>query len=106
MGKTYRSVIAVCCAFACAAVQAQQYPSKPITLVVPFTPGGGTDFMARVFSERLARALGVQVLVDNRPGAGGTIGTEYAGRAEPNGYTLLVGSVSTISINPHLYKNL
>ena len=101
-----KAVIAAWFLFACAAVQAQQYPSKPITMIVPFTPGGGTDFMARVFSERLARALGVQVLVDNRPGAGGTIGTEYAGRAEPNGYTLLMGSVSTISINPHLYKNL
>ena len=87
-------------------VAAQPYPSKPITMVVPFTPGGGTDLMGRLFSERLSKSLGVQVIVDNRPGAGGTIGTEYAARAEPNGYTLLMGSVSTISINPSLYKNL
>lgn len=85
---------------------AQSYPARPITMIVPFPPGGGTDIMARVFSEKIGRALGVQVLVDNRPGAGGTIGTEFAARAEPNGYTLLMGSVSTISINPSLYKNL
>ncbi len=85
---------------------AQTYPAKPITMVVPFTPGGGTDFMARVYSDRLSKGLGVQILVENRPGAGGTIGTEAAGRAAPDGYTLLMGSVSTISINPSLYKNL
>ncbi len=87
-------------------VTAQTYPTKPITMVVPFTPGGGTDLMGRLFSERLSRALGVQVIVDNRPGAGGTIGTELAARAAPDGYTLLMGSVSTISINPSLYKDL
>jgi len=91
---------------ACASIAWAQYPSKPVTMVVPFTPGGGTDFMARIYSERLSKALGVQLLVENRPGAGGTIGTEHAGRAAPDGYTLLMGSVSTISINPSLYRNL
>jgi tripartite-type tricarboxylate transporter receptor subunit TctC len=100
------AAIAAALAAPAAPAAAQAYPSKTITMVVPFTPGGGTDFMARLYAERLARALGVQVLVDNRPEAGGTIGTEAAARAEPNGYTLLMGSVSTISINPSLYKNL
>ena len=89
-----------------ATAQAQDYPVKPITMIVPFTPGGGTDIMARLVADKLGRALGQSILVDNRAGAGGTIGTELAARAEPNGYTLMMGSVSTISINPSLYKKL
>lgn len=94
------------CCLAAVASAAEDYPSKPITMIVPFTPGGGTDIMARLVADKLSRALGKPVLVDNKPGAGGTIGTELAARAEPNGYTLMMGSVSTISINPSLYKNL
>lgn len=86
--------------------QASDYPVKPITMIVPFTPGGGTDIMARLVADKLGRALGQSILVDNKAGAGGTIGTELAARAEPNGYTLMMGSVSTISINPSLYKKL
>ncbi|HUN69506.1 MAG TPA: tripartite tricarboxylate transporter substrate binding protein [Burkholderiales bacterium] len=104
--KALAWLLAACGAAFAPAAAAQAYPSRPITMVVPFTPGGGTDLMGRLFSDRLSKGLGVQVIVDNRPGAGGTIGTEYAARAEPNGYTLLMGSVSTISINPSLYKNL
>ena len=89
-----------------ALAQVADYPNKPITMIVPFTPGGGTDIMARLVAERLGRALGQPVVVENKAGAGGTIGTELAARSEPNGYTLMMGSVSTISINPSLYKNL
>jgi tripartite-type tricarboxylate transporter receptor subunit TctC len=89
-----------------ALAQGADYPNKPITMIVPFTPGGGTDIMARLVAERLGRALGQPVVVENKAGAGGTIGTELAARSEPNGYTLMMGSVSTISINPSLYKNL
>jgi tripartite-type tricarboxylate transporter receptor subunit TctC len=99
------AILAACWAAMPLSAAAQAYPARPITMVVPFTPGGGTDIMARVFSDKISRSLGVQVLVDNRPGAGGTIGTDLAARAEPNGYTLLMGSVSTISINPSLYKS-
>jgi tripartite-type tricarboxylate transporter receptor subunit TctC len=84
----------------------QSYPNRPITLVVPFTPGGGTDFMARVYADQLTKLLGQPVLVDNRPGAGGTLGTDFVARSEPNGYTLLMGSVSTIAINPSMYKKM
>lgn len=84
----------------------QAYPSRSITMVVPFTPGGGTDLMGRLFSERLSRGLGSPVIVDNRPGAGGAIGTEYVASAAPDGHTLLMGSVSTISINPSLHKGM
>jgi tripartite-type tricarboxylate transporter receptor subunit TctC len=88
------------------AVAADDYPSRAITLIVPFTPGGGTDIMARLVAGKLGQALGKPVVVENKPGAGGTIGTNLAARAEPNGYTLMMGSVSTISINPSLYRNL
>ena len=85
---------------------AQQYPTKPVRMVVPFPPGGGTDIMARTIALKLTESLNTQVVVDNRGGAGGTIGTDLAAKAAPDGYTLLLGSVSTISINPSLYKKL
>ncbi len=97
---------ALTAAFPSAMAQGADYPNKAITMIVPFTPGGGTDIMARLVAEKLSRALGQPVVVDNKAGAGGTIGTELAARAEPNGYTLMMGSVSTISINPSLYKKL
>jgi tripartite-type tricarboxylate transporter receptor subunit TctC len=74
-------LLVACCAALPPVAAAQGYPSRQVTLVVPFPPGGGNDFMARIFSEKLGVALGTQVVVDNRPGAGGTIGTEYVGRA-------------------------
>src|SRR5688572_26096596 len=73
-----------------AGASAQQYPSRPIRLVVPFTPGGGTDILARVVGTRMAEAMGQSFVIDNRPGAGGTIGMENAVRAHPDGYTLCV----------------
>lgn len=94
-----------CCASA-VVTAADDYPTKTITLIVPFTPGGGTDIMGRMVAEKLSQSLGKPVVVSNRPGAGGTIGTDLAARAEPDGYTLMIGSVSTISINPSLYKKL
>jgi tripartite-type tricarboxylate transporter receptor subunit TctC len=84
---------------------AQAYPTRAITLVVPFPPGGGVDAMARVVAERLATALGQQVVVDNRGGGGGLIGTRAVQKAAPDGYTLLLGHTGTISINPSLYAN-
>jgi tripartite-type tricarboxylate transporter receptor subunit TctC len=82
------------------------YPSRPIKMIVPFTPGGGTDIMARLIAAKLSQSLGKPMIVENKPGSGGVIGTDMAARAEPDGYTLIMGSVSTISINPSLYKNL
>src|SRR5262245_7364974 len=79
------------------------YPVRPVTLVVPYPPGGGVDAMARVVAAKLSDALRQQFIVDNRPGAGGTIGTRAVAQAPPDGYTLLLGHTGTISINPSLY---
>jgi tripartite-type tricarboxylate transporter receptor subunit TctC len=85
---------------------AADYPSRPITLVVPYPPAGGVDAMARVVAMKLSEALKQQVVVENRGGGGGTIGTRIAARAKPDGYTLMLGHTGTISINPSLYVNL
>ena len=84
---------------------AQDYPSRPVTLVVPYPPGGGVDAMARIVGEKLSASLGAQVVVDNRGGGGGNIGTRAVARSAPDGYTLLLGHTGTISINPSLYAN-
>jgi tripartite-type tricarboxylate transporter receptor subunit TctC len=88
-----------------AAAAAQTYPSKPITLIVPFTPGSATDVVARLVGEKLNAAWGQPVIVENRAGAGGTIGIAQTARAEPDGYTLAVVSTGHV-VNPVLYKDL
>jgi len=104
--KLVRSVAALLLALALSVpALAQDYPARTITLVVPYPPGGGVDAMARVVAERLSVALGQQVVVDNRGGGGGLIGTRAVQKAAPDGYTLLVGHTGTISINPSLYAN-
>lgn len=85
---------------------AENFPTRPMRLIIPFPPGGGTDIMGRMVGQRLNDAFGMQVVVDNRGGAAGIIGTEMAARANPDGHTLMIGSVSTICINPSLHKNL
>ncbi|MFN7086768.1 MAG: Bug family tripartite tricarboxylate transporter substrate binding protein, partial [Burkholderiales bacterium] len=92
---------------ASAAVSAQShYPSKPIRLIVAFPPGGSTDIIARVVGQRLGERLGQQVVIDNRGGAGGTLGTEIAAKANPDGYTLTMGTTSTHVIAPAAYGKL
>jgi tripartite-type tricarboxylate transporter receptor subunit TctC len=81
---------------------AQDYPSKPITLVVPFPPGGSTTIVARSLTDKLAEILGQQIIVDNRPGAGGTIGTKSVAKSDPDGYTILLGYTGTLAIGPNL----
>src|SRR5665213_3267766 len=81
------------------------YPDRVVTLVVPYPPGGGVDSMARVVAQKLSDAFGQQVIVDNKAGAGGTLGTRAVAHAAPDGYTLLLGHTGTISINPSLYAH-
>lgn len=82
------------------------WPVKPITYVVPFTPGGSTDVIGRTLSQKLAESLGQPVIVDNKPGAAGAVGASYAAKSKPDGYTLFGGTISTHAINASLYKNL
>ena len=82
------------------------WPSRPVRLVVPSSPGGGTDIYARLLAQGLTEGLKQSFVVDNRPGAAGNIGAEFAARSTPDGYTFLVASNSSIGINPSLYKNL
>ncbi len=105
MSRCTRPLLAAAFALLAAVAQAQDYPARTITLVVPYPPGGGVDAMARVVAERLSAGLGQQVVVDNRGGGGGLIGTRAVQKAAPDGYTLLLGHTGTISINPSLYAN-
>ena len=83
---------------------AQSYPAKPVRIIVPTSPGGGNDFMARTAGLKLGERLGQQFIVDNRPGAGGSIGTTLAAKAPPDGYTLLLGFVGQLAMYPHVEK--
>jgi tripartite-type tricarboxylate transporter receptor subunit TctC len=104
------SVIALLCLGAAAhgpaAAQTTPYPTKPIRLVVPFTPGGSTDILARAIGQELTKAWGQSVIVDNVPGAGGAIGADKVAKAAPDGYTLLMGHIGTLAVNPSLYPKL
>jgi tripartite-type tricarboxylate transporter receptor subunit TctC len=102
-------VRAIVVAAACAAsggVSAQTFPNKPIRLVVGFAPGGPADVMGRLIGQKMASILGQSVVIDNRPGAGGTIGARAVAESEPDGYTLLLGNTSTLLIGPLIYKNV
>jgi tripartite-type tricarboxylate transporter receptor subunit TctC len=99
-----RILIAVIVALLAAAAQAQSYPTRPVHLVVPFPASGATDILARVIAERLSAALGQPVPVENKPGAGGTLGSAVAAKAPADGYTLLMATTSTHSIGPALQK--
>src|SRR5690349_2911218 len=100
------AAIAGACVVSIPAVQAQTWPSQPIKLVVPYPAGGGTDFFARTIGAKLSEQLGQQVVIENKPGAATIIGAESVARAQPDGYTVLLGDTATFSVNPSLYKKL
>jgi tripartite-type tricarboxylate transporter receptor subunit TctC len=106
MNPTRRSAVAAVLALAAPWAAGQAWPSKPIRMVVPFPAGGATDLLARAIAQGLGSALGQPVVIDNRPGAGGTLGSGEVMRAAPDGHTLLMATSSTHSIAPHLNPNL
>ncbi len=101
-----RAVIFVFGACVACAALSQDYPSRPIRIIVPFPAGGTADLLARQIGQTMSEALQQQVVIENRAGAGGNIGADLAARSKPDGYTLLMGTVSTHAINPNLYPNM
>lgn len=95
-----------CAALLGAAPAAAAFPERPISLVVPFPAGGSTDLVARVIAERMSASLGQQVVVENKGGAGGNLGSAQVAKAEPDGYTILMGTVATHALNPAIYKKM
>src|SRR5205823_15020642 len=108
MLKTHRAAfiaaMAAVCVSATSAFAEQGYPSKPIKIIAPVQPGGGVDLVARQIGERLTKALGQPVIVDNQSGGGGIVGSQATARAAPDGYTLMVGYVGTHGTNPAVRK--
>ena len=99
-------MLAALAALAAWPAQAQQYPVKPVRIIVAFTAGGTTDIMARTLAQRLSERFKQPFVIENKPGAGGNLGTEVVARSAPDGYTLIVNSVGPMAVNPTLYKNL
>lgn len=104
--RSMQCFISVLFAFISLGIDAQTYPSKTIRLVSPYAPGGGTDILARLIGQKLSEAFAYAVIVENRPGAGGTIGTEVVARSLPDGYTIMIASPSPIVVAPHLQAKL
>ena len=100
------AAVACMAALYCGQGWTQSYPTRPIRFVVPFAPGGSTDTLARILSQRLAEALGQQVVVDNRPGGNGNIGMEIVAHAAPDGHTIVLGYIANLAIGPSLYAKL
>jgi tripartite-type tricarboxylate transporter receptor subunit TctC len=98
--------LAAICAIVAPAAAAQPYPAKPVRLVVPFPPGGSLDFAGRMIAQKLTEAWGQPVVVENKPGAGGNIGADLVAKAPPDGYTILLGALSTHAVNPSLYAKM
>jgi tripartite-type tricarboxylate transporter receptor subunit TctC len=103
--KSFLLAAAIVAAGCIGTATAQTYPSRPITMIVPFPAGGGVDAMARIIADKLAVALGQQVIIENRGGVAGVLGTRAAAKAAPDGYTLVMSTSGTTSINPSLYVN-
>ncbi len=99
-------VAAVLCLALPAAAQAVDYPTKPVTVIVPFPPGGASDVTARLTTQKMQDGFGQPLVIENKPGANGSIGASQLARSKPDGYTLMVGSIGVVAINSALYKNL
>ena len=105
-GTTRRAAAIALLAAPLLAAHAAEFPSKPIRFIVPYTPGGTTDLVARTVGQQVSQKLGQPVLIDNRGGAGGNIGMDAVAKAAPDGYTIGFGAISTNALNPHIYKSM
>jgi tripartite-type tricarboxylate transporter receptor subunit TctC len=108
IARTLRNILpagALIAALGTAAASAQDYPNRPITLVVPFPPGGSTTIVARIVADKMSEALGQSIIIDNRGGAGGTVGSRAVAKSPADGYTILLGYTGTLAIGPSLYGN-
>src|SRR4051812_21390016 len=103
-----RAMLALAIAALCSASALAQsdYPNRPVQMIVPFAPGGASDFVARVMQRKFGEILGQQIVIENRGGAAGNIGMDVAARAAPDGYTLFLGNVGTVGLNPYVFKDL
>jgi len=101
-----RIVVAVVAGLLAGAVQAQNWPTKPIRLLVPFAPGGSSSIVARSVAVEMEKGLGQPIVIDNRPGGGGNVAMQEAARAEPDGYTLIIGHIGTLAVNPFMFDKL
>ncbi|HET7158186.1 MAG TPA: tripartite tricarboxylate transporter substrate-binding protein, partial [Burkholderiales bacterium] len=104
--RSAAAVFLIACAFTTGALAQSDYPTRPIRYIVPFPPGGGTDILSRLVASKLTERLGWQIVVDNRAGAGGNIGLDAGAKATPDGYTMVTGQTSNLTINPSLYAKL
>src|SRR5687767_15302490 len=98
--------VAVIAAIPALSLAADAWPNKPITYVVPFAPGGNTDTLARIIGPKLSTALGQPIVVENKPGAGGNIGSDFVAKSKPAGYTILGGTITSHAINACMYPNI
>ena len=105
MKKIYQ-IIAILFSLMAIQVCAQTYPNKPIKIIIPYGPGGAPDILGRLIGTKLQTSLGQPVIVENHPGAGGTVGTDFVAKSAPDGYTILVATTANLSISPHLYPKL
>lgn len=104
--KAWKQVLAAACAAMAGAAWAQAFPSKPVRMIVPYPPGGGADTLGRPLAQKMSEGLGQQVIVDNRGGAGGSIGMDLAAKSPPDGYTTVLALTAQLAINPALYRKL
>ena len=101
-----RAVLTLALATLSAVAFGQTYPNRPVRMIVPFAPGGASDFVARIIGPKLGELLGASIVIDNKPGASGNIGMDAAAKAPPDGYTIYLGNIGTIAINPAIFPNL
>jgi tripartite-type tricarboxylate transporter receptor subunit TctC len=104
--RLFKALVAGLLASTAGITAAQEFPAKPIRLVIPFPPGGGTDFVSRIVGTRLGEMTGWNIVLENRPGAGGNIAIESVAKAAPDGYTIVMGQSDNMMLGPYLYKNL